>query len=66
MYLLLCSDKGYLVYILLAVLDHNHHVNRAFKQSSELEASNQGSDETRQFQSVATLVKSLGCHSHKS
>ena len=49
MYLFSCSDKGYLVRILLAVLDHNHHVNRAFKQSSELEASNQGSDETRQF-----------------
>ena len=44
-----CSDKGYLVRILLAVLDHNHHVNRAFKQSSE---SDETSGETRQFHRV--------------
>ena len=49
MYFFLCSDKGYLVRVLLAVLDHNHHVNWAFKQSSELEA---GNDETRQFHRV--------------
>ena len=43
-----CSDKGYLVHVLLAVLDHNHHVNQAFKQSSESDET----DETRQFHRV--------------
>ena len=52
MYFFPCSDKGYLVRVLLAVLDHNHHVNRAFKHSSELEVGNQTSDETRQFHRV--------------
>ena len=28
------SDKGYLVRVLLAVLDHNHHINQSYKPTS--------------------------------
>lgn len=49
-----CSDKGYLVRVLLAVLDHNHHINRSFKQTSTSESTttDKTMEEKRQFHRV--------------
>ena len=52
------SDKGYLVRVLLAVLDHNHHINRSYKQTSTSEST--ATDEARKKRDNFTKFGDVG------